>query len=231
MVPESDSNAKNVPVSQLSRLAEVMHRLRNECPWDAQQTHLSLVKHLIEEVGETVDAIETGSDQDLLEELGDLLLQIYFHAEIAAEQDRFTIEDVAAGICDKLVSRHPYVFADSEIPDDLDQSWEQRKQRAKHRESSLDGIAENLSSLARAHKVISRARNNQVPIDFNAEPITAEEVGTQILNLVCRAQASGVDADQALRSAVRVVEEQVRSVEDRIRQVEKADSDVPENGQ
>ena len=97
---------------ELERLVDVMARLRHECPWDAQQTHRSLVQYLVEETAETIEAIEIGDQDHLREELGDLLLQVIFHAEIASEQDQgFTVEDVAQGIADKLISRHPYVFA------------------------------------------------------------------------------------------------------------------------
>ena len=94
-----------------------MARLRHECPWDAQQTHRSLVQYLVEEAAETIDAIEVGDQDHLREELGDLLLQVIFHAEIASEQaEGFTVEDVAQGIADKLISRHPYVFATAAVP-------------------------------------------------------------------------------------------------------------------
>lgn len=191
---------------QLHRLVKVMERLRRECPWDAEQTHRSLATYLVEETGEVLDAIETGDDTDLVEELGDLLLQVVFHAEIAAQQGRFALDDVARGIADKLVHRHPYVFTDAAVPDDLMGSWEARKRAEKGRNSSLDGIAQNLSSLARATKVVSRARNHGVAVDLASEPITADAVGAQILELVQRAQASGVDADQATRDALRALE-------------------------
>ena len=191
---------------QLHRLVKVMERLRRECPWDAEQTHRSLATYLVEETGEVLDAIETGDDTDLVEELGDLILQVVFHAEIAAQQGRFALDDVARGIADKLVHRHPYVFTDAAVPDDLMGSWEARKRAEKGRNSSLDGIAQNLSSLARATKVVSRARNHGVAVDLASEPITADAVGAQILELVQRAQASGVDADQATRDALRALE-------------------------
>ena len=127
-------------VEQLDRLLEVMHALRRGCPWDAGQTHLSLLHYLVEETAEVVDAVETGTDADLREELGDLLLQVVFHCEIASERGAFTIAEVAGQISDKLVARHPYVFCGEAIPDDLNQSWEQRKRAEKSRTSALDGI-------------------------------------------------------------------------------------------
>ena len=145
---------------ELERLVAVMARLRRECPWDAQQTHRSLVQYLIEETAETVEAIETGDHDHLREELGDLLLQVIFHAEIAtAEEPGFDVEDVARGIADKLIARHPYVFAATEVPTDLYATWEQRKAAEKGRTSVLQGIPEQLSALSRATKIISRSRS------------------------------------------------------------------------
>ncbi len=188
---------------ELTRLVRVMHTLRSECPWDAAQTHESLVTYLLEETAEVVDAIEA-SDDDLVEELGDLLLQVIFHAEIASEEGRFDIEDVARGITDKLVRRHPYVFQDASVPTDLDASWEQRKRAEKSR---------SLSTLLRASKVISRARAHQVDVELPSGPITADEVGRQIVALVALAQSSGVDADQATRAAVRALESTIADAE------------------
>ena len=197
----------------IARLDELTRRLRVECPWDATQTHASLLPHLIEEAGEVVDAVETGTSGDLEEELGDLLLQVYFHARIAEDEGRFDVEDVARGIADKLIRRHPYVFADAEVPADLRATWEQRKRAEKGRSSSLDGIADALSVVARAQKVVSRSRSHGVAVDLPDAPIGAEEVGRGIVDLVARAQASGVDADAAARAAVRALEARIRDAE------------------
>ncbi len=201
------------PVEALVRLLDVMRQLRVGCPWDAEQTHRSLATYLVEETGEVLDAIETGDDTDLVEELGDLLLQVVFHAEIARQEGRFGIAEVAGGITEKLVRRHPYVFTDADIPQDLMTSWEARKRAEKGRTSSLQGIPERLSALARATKVTSRVRSHGVEVPMADEPITADELGRQVLALVQRAQASGVDADQATRDAVRAFEEAVRAAE------------------
>lgn len=198
---------------QLIRLNEVMARLRVECPWDREQTHSSLLTHLVEETCEVVDAVEGGTDDDLREELGDLLLQVYFHARIAEDEGRFTIDDVARGIADKLIHRHPHVFGDGEVPEDLRGVWERRKRQEKGRTSSLDGIARSMSSLARTQKVIARARTHEVPVELPGEPVTAEDVGERIQILVARAQASGVDADAAVREALRSLEERIRQAE------------------
>lgn len=198
----------------VDRLVEVMARLRVDCPWDAEQTHLSLVTYLVEEACEVVEAIESGDDTDLGEELGDLLLQVVFHCEIAAGQDRFTLDDVADGITDKLIRRHPYVFADAEVPEDLTGSWERRKATEKNRASALDGIPQRLSALARATKILNRAHSRGVPLDLpTPEPITADELGTALTALVVRAQGSGLDAEQVMRSAVRQLETEVAGAE------------------
>ena len=201
------------PRADFSDLVAVMARLRDECPWDRSQTHRSLVTYLVEETGEVVDAIEAGTDDDLVEELGDLLLQVVFHARIAEEEGVFNIDEVVGGIVAKLVTRHPYVFSDEDVPEDLHAAWEARKAAAKGRTSSLDGIAHSLSSVARSAKVISRARNRGVDVELPEEPITAEQTGDELLTLIARAQASGVDADQALRDQLRRLESDIRDAE------------------
>jgi XTP/dITP diphosphohydrolase len=203
-----------VRLPELERLVDVMARLRHECPWDARQTHRSLVQYLVEETAEAVEAIEVADQDHLREELGDLLLQVIFHSEIASEQARgFTVEDVARGIADKLISRHPYVFATAEVPSDLHYTWEQRKAAEKGRTSALQGIPDQLSALARANKIISRVRSRRVAIALPDDPTSAEEVGVELLALAARAHASGIDPDQALRDAVRVLEAAVRAAE------------------
>lgn len=192
------------------RLVAVMATLRRACPWDARQTHASLVQYLIEETAETVEAIESGDRDHLREELGDLLLQVVFHAEIAED---FTIAEVARGIAEKLISRHPYVFAAEDLPADLHGTWEQRKAVEKGRRSVLDGIPEQLSALARANKIITRARTRGVALPLPAEPADPDAVGADLLALAARAQAAGVDPDQALRNAVRALEEEIRQAE------------------
>ena len=203
-----------MPLPELERLVDVMARLRHECPWDAQQTHRSLVQYLVEEAAETIEAIEVGNQDHLREELGDLLLQVIFHAEIASEQAQgFTVEDVAQGIADKLVSRHPYVFATADLPADLHYTWEQRKAAEKGRTSALQGIPDQLSALTRANKIISRARSQRVAVALPDDLTTAEHVGNQILALAARAQAAGIDPEQALRDAVRGLESRIRTAE------------------
>ena len=201
-------------MSELERLRQIMVDLRDRCPWDAEQTHASLLNHLVEETAEVVDAVETGTDDDLREELGDLLLQVYFHARIAEQEGRFSLEDVARGISDKLVRRHPHVFADEDVPDDMWQSWEERKRAEKGRTSALEGIAGALNVVPRIQKVISRSRSHQVPLDLPTESIDEASFGDALLALIARAQASGIDADAAARSALRRLEADVVAAEE-----------------
>jgi len=207
-----------MPQPELSRLVEVMHTLRRKCPWDAEQTHESLVGYLVEESLEVVEAIEDGTDAALVEELGDLLLQVVFHAEIAAEEGRFDIADVARGITDKLVDRHPYVFSSEPVPDDLLGSWEQRKRSEKGRTSVLDGIPSRMSALTRATKVIARSDWHGAALPGtdadSADAGDPGDIGRRMLALVAEAHALGVDAEQATRAAVRDLERRIAEAEE-----------------
>jgi len=222
--PQLTETQLTEPMTELARLLSVMSTLRRHCPWDARQTHRSLVPYLVEEAMEVVEAIEAGDEQDLREELGDLLLQVVFHSEIASERaDGFDVEDVARGISDKLVARHPHVFApatatpdsrtDDEVLADLNVTWEQRKAVEKGRSSVLEGIPDRLSAMAKATKIISRVRTRQVALELPSDPVSADQVGAEVLALVARAQASGIDAEQAVRDAVRALEAQVQAAE------------------
>ncbi len=141
----TSAGASSDPVgSRLLDLVEVMDRLRSPggCPWDAEQTHESLLRYLVEETYETVDAIEAGSSDGLREELGDLLLQVVFHARIAAENEGWDVDDVATGIVDKLVRRHPHVFSDVSVADadEVRANWEVLKAAEKGRRSPAEGV-------------------------------------------------------------------------------------------
>ncbi|WP_249381513.1 MazG family protein [Actinotalea sp. K2] len=203
-----------------------MDRLRSPggCPWDARQTHASLVPYAIEEVHEVVEAIEKDDRAGLREELGDLLLQVVFHARLAQEHptDPFGLDEVAAGIAAKLRRRHPHVFeedahlaegGDEPGEEDLHRRWEQLKQAEKARVSTLDGIPAGLPALARAQKVLGRARRAGVEVDPQVDAGGSGDLGERLLALVVQADASGVDAEGALRAAVRSVEAAVRSRE------------------
>ena len=158
--------------SEVARFDELVHVLRERCPWDREQTHTTLTRHLLEETYEVLEAIEhldveTGEGYaHLEEELGDLLFQICFHATLAGEQGAFTLADVARGIHDKLVTRHPHVFADVQADDAgaVMRNWEQIKKEEKGRESIFDGIPASLPSLLYAHKVVRKARTLGVDV-------------------------------------------------------------------
>jgi XTP/dITP diphosphohydrolase len=204
----------DVPGSRLLDLVEVMDRLRTECPWDREQTHRSLMTYLVEETYETVEAVEGGDLSHLREELGDLLLQVVFHARIAEEHEvePFSIDDVAAGIVEKLVRRHPHVFADIAVSGaaDVEANWETIKAAEKQRASVLEGVPQALPALTLAEKVVGRAqRVTGVP------PAAADsgDVGERLLALVADARAAGVDPEQALRDAVRRLAARVRAAE------------------
>jgi len=201
----------------LSRLVAVVARLRRDCPWDTEQTHASLAKHLVEETAETLDAIEAGAPADLREELGDLLIQVCFHAELARQDGWFDIDDVIAGVTEKLVGRHPWVFGDDAAPADMMASWESAKRAEKARASCLEGIPDALNSLARATKVVTRVRDVHLEDALGGLSATSGDapIGDALLALVARAQAMGVDPDQALRAATRDLEGRVRAREAR----------------
>jgi XTP/dITP diphosphohydrolase len=178
---------------------EDMHRLRRDCPWKREQTHRSLARYLQEESAETLEAIDTGDLDHLREELGDLLLQVYFHAVIAEESGAFTLDDVARGISEKMHRRNPHVFG-AEQPSTLtaaevDAQWQELKQEERPRRSAYDGIAPGLSALLLATKVLERIPGIEVP--------ESDDLGDRLLALVREAVAAGVDPEQALRDAVR----------------------------
>jgi len=205
----------DVPGARLLDLVAVMDRLRSPggCPWDARQTHESLVPYAIEETHELVEAIESGDRDHLAEELGDLLLQVVFHARVAQEHDEspFGIDEVAGGIVEKLVRRHPHVFAggDAETPQELSDSWEQLKAAEKpHRTSPLDGIPEGLPALARADKAAGRLSAAGRP-DLAEAAAAGDDLGSRLLALVLEARASSQDPEAALRAAVRGLEDRL----------------------
>jgi len=189
----------------LLEFLEVMRRLRAECAWKAGQTHRSLARYLLEETHETLEAIDTGDATLLREELGDLLLQVYFHAVIAEETGEFTIDDVAADIVAKMRRRNPHVFADAPggSPGQINEAWEAIKATEKQRDSVTDGIPPTLPALLYADKVLDRlARAGATPMPSGDDP-AEEDLGDRLLALVAEARESGIDAEQALRNAVR----------------------------
>jgi len=212
----------DVPGARLIDLVRVMDRLRRNCPWDQEQTHESLAKYLLEETYETLEAIDSGDRAHLREELGDLLLQVAFHSRIAeesvdsADEDGFSIDDVAGDIVEKLIRRHPHVFGTVDAADAaaVEANWETIKAAEKQRSSVLEGIPLALPALALADKVLGRAAK-VLPADLHAaEPgDDADRIGQQLLDLVREARTVGIDPEQALRSSVHRLADTIRTAE------------------
>lgn len=223
MPEESGDAERHEPLLELAR---VMDRLRRECPWDAEQTHRSLARYLLEETYEVLEALESDDADHLCEELGDLLMQVYFHARIAEESGAFDIGRVAQGIADKLVYRHPHVFAGLEVADaaEVERNWEALKAAEKKRSAVTEGIPAALPALAWADKVLGRLEKagldhpgatlteSRGTVPAPPEPVDpAVRLGEDLLALVRRARGEGIDPEQALREAVRRVVDQSAS--------------------
>jgi len=206
--------------SQLLRLLEVMDRLRSPggCPWDAEQTHQSLIKYLLEESYEFVDSVDEDDRQAMREELGDILLQVYFHSRIAEEHptDPFSIEDVAAGIADKLIRRHPHVFGDVEVngTEDVLANWEQLKAAEKNRNSATDGVALSQPALPLITKLIYRAEKNGITLDLPTTSMNNEvEIGDALVAAVVAAIKQGIEPEDLLRSRAREISAEIKRIE------------------
>lgn len=204
------------PGAQLLAAVRIMDRLRSPggCPWDAEQTHSSLAPYLMEEAYETLEAIELDDLVALREELGDLLLQVLFHARLAEEaagEQRFDIDDVAADLVAKLTHRHPHVFGDQQVADAdaVAVNWEQLKQAEKRRGSVTDGIPFGQPALALAAKLIGRSGRAGLPV----RPPAGPGIGERLLALAGEAVAAGLDPEQELRRAARGYAEQIRQAE------------------
>jgi len=206
------------PNPRLDELVATLERLRapGGCAWDREQTHASLVQYLVEETYELVEAIEAADDAELIEELGDVLYQVLFHADIAAEEGRFTLEDVAAHMTAKMVGRHPHVFGDAvaDTADAVMASWDRLKAVEKPgRTSVLDGIPSAMPALALADKLLGRAAKVGVHRDAVAIAATEEQLGADLLAIVAAARERGLDAERALRGALRGLQEDIRGAE------------------
>jgi len=235
---------------ELARLDELVHTLRLRCPWDASQTHGSVARHLLEETYETLDAIETVTSgepdvapeavEHLAEELGDLLFQVYFHAVLAAEEGRFTLADVARGVHDKLVARHPHVFGDvvAATADAVATNWEVLKKKEKGRTSVTEGIPAALPSLALAAKLQGKAESVGMVLPDEADlrrqmaddlgrlgssdgdasaggdgDAAGGSVGELLFSVVAMARRLGVDPETALRNRARAFRLEIEATE------------------
>ena len=211
--------------SELQRLVAVMDRLRSPggCPWDAEQTHESLVKYLLEESYEFIDTVDAKDREGMREELGDVLLQVYFHSRIAEDHptDPFSIEDVARSIADKLIRRHPHVFEGLEVSgtDEIIDNWEEIKAKEKGRTSALDGVALAQPALPLVEKLLYRAEKYKVPVTLKKyesdQPATNESVGEALASIIAWARDNEIDPENALRLYGRQIAEQIKATESR----------------
>ncbi|WP_327290813.1 nucleoside triphosphate pyrophosphohydrolase [Streptomyces sp. NBC_01198] len=210
----------DLPGARLLDLVQVMDRIRAECPWSSQRTHEELAKYGIEEMYELVEAIEEGDRDAVREELGDVLLQVVFHAVIAEDDpdEPFGIDDVAAGLVAKLVHRHPHVFGDeiAETPEQVRANWIRLKGVEKSRESVTDGVPPASPALALAAKLAGRAREAGLPLPATPPvPLDGDEtaLGDHLLAEAAAAQAEGIDPEAALRHAARRYRAAIRAAE------------------
>jgi XTP/dITP diphosphohydrolase len=208
----------------IEKLLTIMARLRGPggCPWDREQNHETLKWHAVEEVYELMEAIESKDDEELEEELGDLLLQVVFHCQLAKERGAFDFETVTRRIAEKLIRRHPHVFGNVKVKnvDQVWANWEKIKRSEKHgtaraRGSSLDGIPRRLPALMRAEKLIKKARRAKLVQSTPPAKLTRNEIGRRLFMLVAGAQAKGWSAEDLLRSESRRQEWKWRTLERR----------------
>jgi XTP/dITP diphosphohydrolase len=238
---KAPASPDGVAGAQVLELVAVMDRLRRECPWDRRQTHSSLAPYLLEECYEALDALERGDLAALREELGDVLLQVAFHARLAAERTDgtgWTIDDVADGIVAKLIRRHPHVFSDVAVAgaDEVSVNWEtikaaERAEKAASRAtagggsaSALDGVALGQPALALAAQLQRRAERAGAPGALDGGEPGVSEIGAELFALVARARQAGMDPEFELRAAARAYRDQVLAWE------QEQEQDQPEIG-
>ena len=218
MTAQASDHGDGSPRDSLRAAADTMRAVRERCVWSQRITHRDLVPYLIEESHEVIDAVESGTRDDLREELGDLLWQVLFHAAIAAQDpdDPFDIDDVADTLTEKMVRRHPHVFAGetATTPEEVLVHWNAAKAAEKRtRRSVLDGVPRGMPALALAQKLAGRAAGAGIDAPVADGPSSEAELGEALLALVGRARAEGWDAERALRERLRVLEQDVRSAE------------------
>jgi tetrapyrrole methylase family protein / MazG family protein len=208
--------------SAINDLLKVMAKLRSPkgCPWDREQTHLSLRRHAIEEVYELIDAIEARDDHEMAEELGDLLLQVVFHAQMAQERGAFDFENVARQQVNKLIRRHPHVFGKVKVKnvDEVWANWERikcaEKSGTKHeRKSALDGIPRYLPALLRTEKLVKKARKSNLLKKNSGEEISRTNLGKKLFALAEFAQSRGWSAEELLSDEIKKREREFRKLE------------------
>lgn len=209
----------------VTKLVAVMNQLRSPggCPWDAEQTHNSLLEYLLEESHELLEAIASGNRDEIREELGDVLLQVVFHARIAQEHgsDPFDLAEIAELTANKLISRHPHVFGDAtaQTAQDVEAIWHEKKKIEKGRASLLDGIPRTLPALMLATKMLKRTKQLEIPgtsvlpTDFSDSLNSAERIGELLFEVVRIARVQKIDPEAALRATIRDYEAKVTALE------------------
>jgi uncharacterized protein YabN with tetrapyrrole methylase and pyrophosphatase domain len=213
---------KNTPA--INDLLKVMAKLRSPtgCPWDREQSHLTLRRHAIEEVYELIDAIEARDDVEMAEELGDLLLQVVFHCQLARERGAFDFEKVTRHLVDKLVRRHPHVFGTTKVKDvdEVWANWEKIKRAEKHgtrhaRHSALDGVPKHLPALLRAEKLLKKARKAKLLAagQESSRKFSKATLSQELFEMASFAQARGWCAEELLAGEVKRRERQLRKME------------------
>jgi len=201
-----------------------MDRLRSPggCPWDAEQTHQSLIKYLLEESYEFADSVDDDDRAAMREELGDILLQVYFHSRIAQEHptDPFSIEEVAEGIADKLIRRHPHVFGNESVESSADvlANWEKLKAAEKNRNSATDGVALSQPALPLITKLIYRAEKNGIDLDLPTTDMNNDvpadiAIGDALVAAVVAAIKHGIEPEDLLRSRAREISAEIKRIE------------------
>jgi uncharacterized protein YabN with tetrapyrrole methylase and pyrophosphatase domain len=208
----------------INDLLKVMAKLRSPtgCPWDREQSHLTLRRHAIEEVYELIDAIESRDDIEMAEELGDLLLQVVFHCQLARERGAFDFEKVTRHLVDKLIRRHPHVFGKTKVKnvDEVWANWEKIKKAEKHgthleRKSALDGIPKHLPALLRAEKLLKKAHKAKMVAhnDSSKRKLTKPALANELFELAAFAQSRGWCAEELLTGEIKKQERQLRRKE------------------
>ena len=210
--------------NDFNRLCDIIHQLRSPegCPWDREQTHKSLSKHLIEEAYEAIDAIEEGDNAKIADELGDVLLQIVMHAEIGREKGEFTIDDVLDAICTKMIVRHPHVFGNAvaETSEKVLDNWEaiKRKERGQKKLSeSIASITPSLPALMRCDKIIGKIRSASIPDKWRIsgeDDDMQPQIGKKLFEICEQAHAHGVDSEAALALFLKKIEKNLKNIEE-----------------
>ena len=221
--------------ASIEDLLEVMVRLRSPkgCPWDREQDHKTLRWHAVEEVYELMDAIEAGDDHEMVEELGDVLLQVVFHSQLGKERGAFDFAEVARRVTEKLIRRHPHVFGDSDAKtvDAVWAQWEKIKKAEKagtkhERPSALDGIPKHLPALLRSEKLLKKARKAKLDVELpkKAKSVSRSKIATSLFELAAVAQSHGWSAEELLRGEMNRREARFRRME---RKLNKSSAPLP----